>query len=93
MAGKSNKGRNRKGSHTAASSGLETPVQSDVLTKDNVEAVTESANTDVAEVAAVGDVTSVNSEVKESEVANEGNQQKQGEFGSRSTFVVLFHMK
>lgn len=88
MAGKSNKGRNRKGSNTAAavavataaaSRGVETAVQADVPANDNVEAVTEVANTDAVEVAAVGDGTIVNSEANENEAANEENQPKQGD--------------
>ncbi|CAI8596196.1 unnamed protein product [Vicia faba] len=93
MAGKSNKGRNRKGSHpaavAAAASVVEEAVQADVAPTDNVEAVTavaESAITDVAEVggevAEVGDVTVVNSEANENEkeAEKDGNQQaKQGD--------------
>lgn len=94
MAGKSNKGRNRKGSNTAAvataavSGGVETAIQADVPANDNVEAVTEVANTDAVEVAAVGDGAVVNSEVNENEAANEENQPKQGESGSRTDFVL-----
>ncbi|CAJ2630760.1 unnamed protein product [Trifolium pratense] len=88
MAGKSNKGRNRKGSHTAAavaaaaaalSGGTEAAVQPDVPANDHVEAVPESANTDAVEVAAAGEATSVKSEVKENEAATEGNQPNQGD--------------
>ena len=97
MAGKSNKGRNRKGSNTAAavavataaaSRGVETAVQADVPANDNVEAVTEVANTDAVEVAAVGDGTIVNAEANENEAANEENQPKQGESGSRTDFFL-----
>jgi protein TIF31 len=96
MAGKSNKGRNKKGSHTAAaaaapSGGTEAAVQPDVPANDHVEAVPESANTDAVEAAAVGDATSVNAEEKENETTNEVNQPNQGESGS-STFD-LFCMK
>ncbi|RHN66156.1 putative clustered mitochondria protein [Medicago truncatula] len=87
MAGKSNKGRNRKGSNTAAvavataavSGGVETAIQADVPANDNVEAVTEVANIDAVEVAAVGDGAVVSSEVNENEAANEENQPKQGD--------------
>lgn len=96
MAGKSNKGRNRKGSNTAAvavataavSGGVETAIQADVPANDNVEAVTEVANIDAVEVAAVGDGAVVSSEVNENEAANEENQPKQGESGSRTDFVL-----
>ncbi|XP_045807378.1 clustered mitochondria protein-like isoform X3 [Trifolium pratense] len=96
MAGKSNKGRNRKGSHTAAavaaaaalSGGTEAAVQPDVPANDHVEAVPESANTDAVEVAAAGEATSVKSEVKENEAATEGNQPNQGESGDLQLYPV-----
>ncbi|KAL5175827.1 Clustered mitochondria protein [Glycine soja] len=78
MAGKSGKGRNRKGSHNA-SSASESAVHSDVPVKDNVEVTLESAKADAAEVAAGGDSIVANPEVKENETATEGSQQKQGD--------------
>lgn len=95
MAGKSNKGRNRKGSHpaaVAASSVVEESVQSDVAPTDNVGAVTavaESATTDAAEVAAVGDATIVSSEANVKEAEKDGNQPKQGESGSGRFFCFF----
>lgn len=77
MAGKSGKGRNRKGSHNA-SSASEPPVHSNVPVKDNVEVTLESAKADAAEVAAGGDSIVANPEVKENETTTEGSQQKQG---------------
>ena len=75
MAGKSGKGRNRKGSHNA-SSASEPPVHSNVPVKDNVEVTLESAKTDAADAA--GNSTVANPEVKENETTTEGSQQKQG---------------
>ena len=80
MAGKSSKGRNRKGSHNA-SAASEPAVHADAPVKDNVEATSESAKADAAVVAAAGDSTGANPEVKEHETATEGSQQKQGEMG------------
>ncbi|KAL2972431.1 hypothetical protein AAZX31_15G253600 [Glycine max] len=76
MAGKSGKGRNRKGSHNA-SSASEPPVHSNVPVKDNVEVTLESAKTDAADAA--GNSTVANPEVKENETTTEGSQQKQGD--------------
>ncbi|KAK7323253.1 hypothetical protein VNO77_26718 [Canavalia gladiata] len=78
MAGKSNKGRNRKGSQNVSGSS-EPSVQSEIPVKDNVEGTLESAKDEAAEVAAAGDLTSANVEVKENEMATEGSQQKQGD--------------
>ncbi|MCI51867.1 clustered mitochondria protein-like, partial [Trifolium medium] len=64
----------------------EAAVQPDVPANDHVEAVPESVNTDAVEVAAVGEATSVSSEVKENETANEVNQPNQGESGSSTLF-------
>ncbi|KAG4947736.1 hypothetical protein JHK87_043743 [Glycine soja] len=75
MAGKSGKGRNRKGSHNA-SSASEPAVHSNVPVKDNVEVTLESAKTDAADAA--GNSTVANPEVKENETTTEGSQQKQG---------------
>ncbi|KAK7243605.1 hypothetical protein RIF29_38411 [Crotalaria pallida] len=82
MAGKSNKGRNRKGSHnaSAASSSSEPPVKSDVPVKDNAESTSESAIADPTEAPAAADSTSANLEVKEHEAGgSEGSQPKQGD--------------
>ncbi|KHN49026.1 Protein KIAA0664-like protein [Glycine soja] len=76
MAGKSGKGRNRKGSHNA-SSASEPAVHSNVPVKDNVEVTLESAKTDAADAA--GNSTVANPEVKENETTTEGSQQKQGD--------------
>lgn len=80
MAGKSNKGRSRKGSHNTSSSS-EPSVQSDVPAKDNIEVTPESAKMDAAAIAAAGDSATMNSEVKEHETTNEGSQPKQGQSG------------
>jgi len=78
MAGKSSKGKNnKKGSQSSTS---EPAVHSDVPVKDNVEATLDSTKADVAEVAAIGDSTAANPELKENETATEGSQQK-GEMG------------
>ncbi|RDX61659.1 Clustered mitochondria protein, partial [Mucuna pruriens] len=81
MAGKSGKGRNRKGSHNVSnsSSTSEPAVHSDVPVKDNVEGTSESAKVDMAEVATAGDLTGANPELKELETTTEGSQQKQGD--------------
>lgn len=81
MAGKSNKGRSKRGTHTA-SSVVEPSVQSNVPANDNVEGTPEAAKDDVPAIVAASDgATSANSEVKENETANEGSQPKQGESG------------
>ncbi|KAK9282829.1 hypothetical protein L1049_011052 [Liquidambar formosana] len=77
MAGKSNKGRNRRGSHTTTNSS-DPVVSSDAPLKDNVSAL-ESSKVDANGVLAVGESTSANSEAKESETANSANQAKQGD--------------
>ncbi|KAF1866253.1 hypothetical protein Lal_00024256 [Lupinus albus] len=83
MAGKSNKGRNRKGSHSnnasTASNPPEPSVAIDVPAKDNIDDTSESVKVVAAEVRAVGDSTSADLEVKEPEVENEGSQPKQGD--------------
>ncbi|KAK7271601.1 hypothetical protein RJT34_27637 [Clitoria ternatea] len=78
MAGKSNKGRNRKGSHNLSGSS-EPSVQTDVPAKDTVDGTLESEKADAAEVAAAGDSTNANPEVKEQDTATDGSQQKQGD--------------
>ncbi|KAK7334777.1 hypothetical protein VNO80_26540 [Phaseolus coccineus] len=78
MAGKSSKGRNKKVSHNTSSTS-EPAVHSDVPVKDNVEGTLDSAKADVAEVAAIGDSTGANTELKEHETTTEGSQQKQGD--------------
>ncbi|XP_027340006.1 clustered mitochondria protein isoform X2 [Abrus precatorius] len=78
MAGKSNKGRNRKGSHNLSASS-DPSVHSDVPAKDNVEGTLASGKTDATEVVAASDSMSANPEVKENETATEGSQQKQGD--------------
>nr|KYP49168.1 Protein KIAA0664 isogeny family [Cajanus cajan] len=86
MAGKSSKGRNRKGSHNVSSTS-EPAVHSDVRVKDNVEGASESAKADAAEVAAAGDSTGANPDVKEHETATDGSQQKQGDLQLYPVFV------
>lgn len=79
MAGKSSKGRNKKGSQHISSTS-EPAVHSDLPVKNNDEGTLESAKADMAEAAAIGDSIGVNPELKEHETAtSEGSQQKQGE--------------
>ncbi|WVZ01179.1 hypothetical protein V8G54_027248 [Vigna mungo] len=82
MAGKSSKGRNKKGSHHASSTS-EPAVHSDLPVKNNLEGTLESAKADVAEAEAEAIVDSVGAdpELKEHETTTEGSQQKQGEMG------------
>ncbi|GFY92163.1 tetratricopeptide repeat (TPR)-containing protein [Actinidia rufa] len=77
MAGKSNKGRNRRGSHNAVNSS-EPAVSSDVPLNDNL------SPSEPSEANSNGNMTmsepiSTQSEVKQSENANSENQAKQGE--------------
>ena len=85
MAGKSNKGRNRRGSHSATNSS-EPVGSSDSQMKDNVTA--SGANQAEANgVMATAESNSTNSEVKESETANTKDGSKQGEVSF--TFSLL----
>ncbi|XP_054814407.1 clustered mitochondria protein isoform X2 [Prosopis cineraria] len=76
MAGKSNKGRAKRGSHNASSSSnpAEAAVVSDVRTKDNIENASESVKPHATDVSAAGESTSADSVAKEQESA-----QKQGD--------------
>ncbi|KAL5762727.1 hypothetical protein ACOSP7_018991 [Xanthoceras sorbifolium] len=79
MAGKSNKGRNRKGSHGASNSSDQVVVvSSDASMKDN-KAPSESTKIDANGVVAEGDSSAAQPEVKESETANSANEPKQGD--------------
>lgn len=80
MAGKSSKGRNKKGSQHASSTS-EPAVHSDFPVKNNLEGTSESAKADVAEAEAIVDSVGANPELKEHETTTEGSQQKQGEMG------------
>lgn len=77
MAGKSNKGRNRRGSHSATNSS-EPVGSSDSQMKDNVTA-SGSNQAEANGVMATAESNSTNSEVKESETANTKDGSKQGE--------------
>ncbi|KAI4333165.1 hypothetical protein L6164_018005 [Bauhinia variegata] len=83
MAGKSNKGRSRRGPQNASSSSnssnsSEPAVVSDVPAKDNL-GTSEPTKADVADVSAVRESTNVESEVKDLATENAGNQSKQGD--------------
>ncbi|KAK3223963.1 hypothetical protein Dsin_010988 [Dipteronia sinensis] len=79
MAGKSNKGRNRKGSHSASNS-AEQVVSSDAPTKDDKIPLESAKIDDTANgVVAEGESTVAQPEVKESEIANPANEPKQGD--------------
>ncbi|KAE9459801.1 hypothetical protein C3L33_08262, partial [Rhododendron williamsianum] len=77
MAGKSNKGRNRRGSHNAPNSS-EAAVLSDVPVKDNISLSESSKSTSNGDVP-VTESTSVEPELKQPETANSESQSKQGE--------------
>jgi protein TIF31 len=77
MAGKSNKGRNRRGAHNTTNSS-ESVVSSDAPPKDNLSA-SEPAKADANGVPTVEVSTNEKPEVKESETENAAGQQKQGE--------------
>ncbi|KAE8038191.1 hypothetical protein FH972_010723 [Carpinus fangiana] len=77
MAGKSNKGRNRRGAHATAHSS-ESVVSPDAPVKDNSSA-SESTKADSNGVSTLDESTNVTPEVKESETANSASQQKQGD--------------
>ncbi|KAJ0094576.1 hypothetical protein Patl1_17251 [Pistacia atlantica] len=78
MAGKSNKGRNRKGAHAAATISSEQVVSSDAPVKDNM-SVVESADIEANGVQAVSETTDAHPEVKEAETENSANEPKQGD--------------
>ncbi|KAF1881257.1 hypothetical protein Lal_00023293 [Lupinus albus] len=83
MAGKSNKGRNKKGSNNRNASTVsnqpEPVVPSDVPAKDNVEDTLESSKADPVELSAAGDSSSAIPEVKENEAGKEESQSNQGD--------------
>lgn len=77
MAGKSNKGRNRKGSHGVANTSDQV-VSSNASLKDNKSPL-ESTKVDANGVVAEGESTAAQPEIKESETANSASETKQGE--------------
>lgn len=85
MAGKSNKGRNRKASHQSSNSS-EQLVFNDASVKDNISSL-ESAKVDANGVSAGEESTGLKADVKESEVANSPNQLKPGEISCMNTFI------
>lgn len=80
MAGKSNRGRGKKGSHNASNSSnlSEAATLPDVPVKDNTVGTSEPAKAEGVEISTEGESTSANSGVKEQETADTGSQQKQG---------------
>lgn len=85
MAGKSNKGRNRRAAHTTANSS-ESVVSSDAPVKDNSNA-SESTKADSNGVSTLDESPNVTPEVKESETANSASQQKQGEVNCMNVLI------
>nr|XP_011462553.1 PREDICTED: clustered mitochondria protein [Fragaria vesca subsp. vesca] len=84
MAGKSNKGRNRRASNNAANSSAEVVIQSDAPVKDSSKDDSESINTNANGVPTVQEwasdkVASEKVEVKDSETDVAGGEAKQGE--------------
>ena len=86
MAGKSNKGRNKRGSNSATNSS--DPVGSaDSQMKDTVTASGPN-QAEANGVVAVGESNCTNSEVKESETANSKDGPKQGELVSHLVYHI-----
>lgn len=77
MAGKSNKGRNRRGAHNTMTAS-ESAVTSDALVNDNSSAL-ESSKADANGVATADESNNAILELTESETENSASQQKQGE--------------
>lgn len=77
MAGKSSKGRNRRGSNNTTNSS-ESVVSSNAPAKDNLTAL-ESGKADVNGVPAVNESTNANPEMRESETVNSASEPKQGD--------------
>lgn len=78
MAGKSNKGRNRRGSNNTTNS-LEPVASSNAPVKDDITA-SEAGVATLNEVSAGSESTNGSSEIKESETANPASEAKQGYF-------------
>ena len=76
MAGKSNKGRNRRGSNNTTNS-LEPVASSNAPVKDDITA-SEAGVATLNEVSAGSESTNGSSEIKESETANSASEAKQG---------------
>ena len=87
MAGKSNKGRNRRGSHNAVNSS-EPVVSSDVPLNDNLSRSEPSKSNSNGKVT-MSESISTQSEVKQSENANSENQTKQGDFNFPDLFICI----
>ncbi|KAL9404830.1 hypothetical protein Peur_001802 [Populus x canadensis] len=77
MAGKSNKGRNRRGSNNTTNS-LEPVASSNAPVKDDITA-SEAGVATLNEVSAGSESTNGSSEIKESETANSASEAKQGD--------------
>lgn len=84
MAGKSNRGRNRKGTNNTVNSSesLMSPLVKDDLT------VPDSKKADANELPVVSEQSNANSEVKETESVESSTVPKQGEF--LFSFMILF---
>lgn len=87
MAGKSNKGRNRRVAHNAANSS-DAVVPTDAPVKDNSSA-SEPIKADANGVSTVEESTEAKPEAKESETENSTGQPKQGEFGTMGLHIFL----
>lgn len=90
MAGKSNKGRNRRGSHNAPNSS-EAAVLSDVPVKDNISLSESSKSTSNGDVP-VTESTSVEPELKQPETANSESQSKQGDVNISIQLLAMVFM-
>lgn len=91
MAGKSNKGRNRKGSHNNEnSSETATSASSDVPSKDSLPSLEPPKAVVANGDATVSEANVANSEVKESNNANPENQGKQGKVADSVILLFLF---
>lgn len=77
MAGKSNKGRNKRGSHNTTNSS-EPVVSADAPVKDSLSA-SESSKVEVNGVSDMGDTAGISSEAKEPETSDSADQAKQGD--------------
>lgn len=77
MAGKSNKGRNRRGYHNVPTSAVAADA-SDVPLKDNL-SLSKSSQSDTNGDVPVMESTGIEPELKQSETANSESQSKQGD--------------
>ena len=87
MAGKSNKGRNRRGSHNTVNSS-EPAVSSDVRLKDNLSTSEPSKSNSNGNVT-VSESISTQSEVKQPENSDSETQAKHGDFNFPDLFICI----